>query len=328
MYPQQADQGVLILLDVSIYSTALKQLLSASSPEKDLDYYLKNRFLNQWLKWDLDPVDKCHLAYRIGFEDYILWTITPEIINLLDKNVQFSSACNNGFIRIVNILIQNGINNWRTGFNLACKAGHVQIVKLMISKGFEEFGNRFFEAWAHGNHWEFELGYSENIKNGFFEACAHGHLEVVKLLISEGYSKNIEDGFLEACTRGHLEVVKLLVSKCSKFLVDAVRCACAGYNIKVSDMRCNVELQSIYKEQAGISADSYFANVEVVKLIIGYGLTAEELKCALYVACISGCLEIVYLLIVAGAVADKSIMLACAEVSQNQRIVEYLNEKY
>jgi len=339
-------QPVVVLLDMSMSSTLLKQSFLPLKPSDEATYYLKNRFLNQWLKWNLDPVNKYVLAMNIGFEDYILWNITPEIINQFDKSGHFFSACVHGFIRVVIILIQNGFNDCEMGFELACRAGHVQIVKLIISKGVKYFGHGFSNACANGRLEVVKLLIGEDymdgyIMKGFTKACTYGHTEIVKLMLNDAADHcfyDFELGYFEACSLGHVEIVKLMISKFStsikKNLARAVYYICYGARTKIDALVLNKAL-NFYEPcfSAGGDTEGHccFTNVEVMKLIIEQGLTPDELKFALYDACASGCLEIVKVLIVAGAPFEKNILLrrfADDDDFVHQHIVQYFNENY
>lgn len=99
----------------------------------------------------------------------------------------YEAGCQ-GHLETVNLLIENGANDWTEGFNGGCAGGNIDIINLMIAKG--------------ANNW------SEGMKY----ACEGGHVDVVKIMIAKG-ATNWSEGMKYACKGGKLETVKLMIEQ-------------------------------------------------------------------------------------------------------------------
>jgi hypothetical protein len=80
------------------------------------------------------------------------------------KNVDYGlvSACSNGYMDIVQLMIANGASDWNSGLSSACLNGHMDIAQLMIAKGASDW------------NW------------GLASACLNGHMDIVQLMIAKG----------------------------------------------------------------------------------------------------------------------------------------------
>ena len=116
---------------------------------------------------------------------------------------EFTKACNNGNIKRVQELLDQGVDpsaDDNDGIRSACFYGHIEVVKLLLdldeSKGIDPS--------ADNNY-------------GVRMACINGHTEVVKLLLDLDESRGVDpsandnDGFQCACYGDHIEVIKLLL---------------------------------------------------------------------------------------------------------------------
>lgn len=96
--------------------------------------------------------------------------------------------CRYGRLKIVNLLIRRGVDDYNYGLYCACLGGHLKIAEFMIEKGADKY-NYALEG-----------------------ACKGGHLELVKLLIENG-ANDWAWGLSVACRYGHTEIIKLMTNK-------------------------------------------------------------------------------------------------------------------
>jgi hypothetical protein len=77
-------------------------------------------------------------------------------------NVGLTSACANGHMDIVQLMIAKGASNWKCVLSSACRDGHMNIVQLMIAKGASDWND------------------------GLSNACDNGHMDIIQLMIDKG----------------------------------------------------------------------------------------------------------------------------------------------
>lgn len=127
------------------------------------------------------------LAYACG-SDHLRVVELLIVCGANDWNLGLSNACCTGHLNIVNLMISKGANNWKDGLIYACSGGHVQLVRLMIQKG--------------ANNWNEALEF----------ACSNGHVEVVDLMIKNG-ATTLNDALIMADSAEHLQIVEMLLSR-------------------------------------------------------------------------------------------------------------------
>lgn len=98
-------------------------------------------------------------------------------------------ACEEGYLDLVKLMIENGANNFDDGLvSTCCCCGNYEIAKLMIEKG------------------------ATVLEDHFIHACSLGRLDLVKLLIGYGHGTFCYDYALQLACRNHrYEVIKLLL---------------------------------------------------------------------------------------------------------------------
>jgi len=74
-------------------------------------------------------------------------------------NHAFRSACECGNMEVVNLMIDNGVDDWKKGLDGACDGGHPQMAKYMISKGAKFSHYNFWMASLGGNIEIFEFNH-------------------------------------------------------------------------------------------------------------------------------------------------------------------------
>lgn len=164
-----------------------------------------------------------HEACKKGYYDIakLLIDSTKKGINKDYLDDCLASACNNGHLNIVTLLIESGATVHKVSsipLEKAYNNGHFQIVKLLIERGGI-----------------FEIGPAR--KDCLFnDMCRHGYYEIVELFIAK-YSftrgfRRLQDLYLSAvetcCIFGHINLTKLLVDndaaihKSNKPLINAL----------------------------------------------------------------------------------------------------------
>ena len=96
----------------------------------------------------------------------------------MEKEKEFMAACNNGSIKRVQELLDQGVdpsayNN--SGIRWACENGHIKVVKLLLS--LDE--SKGIDPSADNN-------------DGFQWACYGDHIEVIKVLLSLDESRGVD----------------------------------------------------------------------------------------------------------------------------------------
>ncbi len=141
-----------------------------------------------------------------------IFTIYKNNNSILWWNQGLYLVCKNGYLEIINLIIERGANDWNWGLRGACEGNHLNIINYMVEKGISEWGYVLFYA------------------------CRGGHLNVVELIIklSTDYWNKLQKivkywnrGLQGACQGGHLNIVKLLIDKgatecysCKKSMID------------------------------------------------------------------------------------------------------------
>jgi hypothetical protein len=78
-------------------------------------------------------------------------------------------ACRFGGIKMVNLMVDYGADDWNSGFRGACESGKREIVHLMMNKGVTKYGYR----------------------DGFMYACYNGYKDIVEDIILNFDTKNM-----------------------------------------------------------------------------------------------------------------------------------------
>lgn len=154
---------------------------------------------------------------------------------------ELKESCIKNDIISVNLMINNGVKNWREGFVAACYNDNVEIVNLMLNEGGKNMNcsiifDGMIEVCYSGNIPLFKLlvkrgsGYfnlelSGNTQLQYLiwnsllkRACFSGNIELVNLISNYLWLDYIKvndwnGGFECACLAGHLEIVKLMIKK-------------------------------------------------------------------------------------------------------------------
>lgn len=180
-----------------------------------MSYASANKFLKACEIGDVDSVMLLHRhdfhAKTLGIALYNACKgyhtdIITFLLSLLSKTVSYNvidiyndgliAACEEGYIDLVKLMIENGADNFDDGLeSVCCCCGNYDIAKLMIDKG----------ATVTENH--------------FVYACTQGHLELVKLLIEHGDGTFCYTyGLHLVCRNHHYELIKLMLTYGAKSL--------------------------------------------------------------------------------------------------------------
>ncbi len=253
------------------------------------------------------------------FGDPVLWAVqnkNTEIVRLLLENgakpnpqlldvTTLNMAAENGYLEIVNLLIQHRANvnsqsqnTSTTALMRAAANGRLEIVNLLIQSGAKV-----------------------NLRNysGFtalIEAARNGHFEIVKVLINNGANVNSQDYYqrstalIEAARNGHLEIVQHLIEHGADIniqdqygttaLIEAAKSERLEIVQHLIEHRADINIQDEYGTTALICA-AHSCNKKNVEALIAAGadvhLKMTTGETALSVAIASKNLEIVQLLV-------------------------------
>lgn len=142
-----------------------------------------------------------------------------------DWNFKFCDACKTDDVKAAQLAIFNGAKNWYPGFRYACQNGSIKIVNLIIisSKGRLDWENGMYNA-AFGGHLNIlqllvvKISKMPNVvrfinwNHIFYGACRGGHIEIVQFAISKG-ADDWTYGFQAACHSGHMPMIEFIISK-------------------------------------------------------------------------------------------------------------------
>ena len=206
-------------------------IISLIFNEIEEKYWIKLYFLFiDEIEWKINH----HLNYinsnyvlkeKIINED--IFTIYKNKNNTLIWWYGLNQACKVGNLKIVNLIIGKGMNDWDNVLESSCEGGNLKIINLVIKKG--AFG------------WD----------NGLIGACYSGHLKIVNLMIEKG-ANDWNSGLWGACKGGNLNMMKLMIEKGANNWNDGLWGACYGdhqnmvnYMIEKGATRCNYCHKSI-----------------------------------------------------------------------------------
>lgn len=119
-----------------------------------------------------------------------------KIKHVKNINLCFGHSCFYGNIKIVNMMIDRGANDWNGGLNGACEGGHLELVKIILSK------NNRACTW-----WDYSL----------YKACIGGNIHIVKLMINpeitgDNGARDWNWGLYGACKFNHQNVAELMIN--------------------------------------------------------------------------------------------------------------------
>jgi len=158
---------------------------------------------------------------------------------------QFTNACKNGDIKLINELISTVEIDLDNGLDIACRFGELEVAKIMLDKRVEIRKYHIVEACLYGykeivelllNHesyfdrFHFKLDYylsaacksknkeilellikhgANNFRYALADVIGSRDIELIKLIISKG--PNLNDGLEEAVLLDDIEIVELLI---------------------------------------------------------------------------------------------------------------------
>lgn len=142
------------------------------------------------------------------------------------------------------------------------------------------------------------LKYGAFLNQGFMmrAACKGGNMELIGILIVKG-TRQWHNGLIGACEGGSMEVARLMIEKGIRNYGIAMQCACQyGYT----------DVINLLREKSKDNLDEYCligacsgGNVDIFKQII-HTRRHWQYHTLFYHACMSGCMEIIEILITAG----------------------------
>lgn len=295
---KDADQ--LIIMAASTGHIDMIQYLISSQPDLDLN------------KLGTKDMTALMEAANAGYFDIVV--MLPE--HGADVNVKTSQgntalmyACANGNLEIVQYLISRGADiedqndNGHTALMEAASSGHVDVARYLVAQGCN--------INVHSNEYK---------ETALTLAAYKGHLDMVRFLIEVGIgqehrAEEMHTALMEASMDGHVEVARLLIESGAQvnmppdsFESPLTLAACGGHvELALLLLECGANIEEVNDEgYTALMEAAREGHEEMVALLISnaaqINATTEDSKeTALSMASGAGCLEVVNLLIKAGA---------------------------
>lgn len=244
-----------------------------------------------------------------------------DMINMIEsilpeRNKKFGSgviyyACISGDIKILDLMVAKGANNWCDAFIGACEGGCVDLVKFTRYKNPCNFHEGFERACYNGHIEVVKYLMRESAKDldvndvyrGMRSACKGGHIEIVKFMALQG-ATNWNQGLMYACEKGSLEIVEFMISKGATNWSVACSTACHYGHTGIAKIIIAKGKGSIISRDGvfdGLYHACLYGYTEIVELILDCDVN-NELNYNKYMntACVGGHIEVVKLLIKKG----------------------------
>jgi hypothetical protein len=97
----------------------------------------------------------------------------------------FAACCMRGDMRMIQLFIEYGMDDWTHGLHNACRGGHLDIAQYMIAKGACYLGQEIIDS-----------------------ACDSGNVRLVMHLLGRGHSTEL--AFNRACRKAKFELIEYL----------------------------------------------------------------------------------------------------------------------
>jgi ankyrin repeat protein len=111
---------------------------------------------------------------------------------------------NDNQMKIINLMIEKGANDFTWGLRGACLNGNIEIVNFMIEKG------------------------ANNFDEGLYTSSIRGHLKIIDLMIEKG-TTNFNYGLRGACYGGQLDIIEMMIEKGANDFNEGLRSACSSF---------------------------------------------------------------------------------------------------
>lgn len=140
---------------------------------------------------------------------------------LEDLNKGLVGACLGGYIKMIDIVVAHGANDWNSGLSAACEGGRLEVAKIMIQRGASNFDEGLYNACLG----KYSNGYPHLVLAEFMAnqdvkisdinkclkyACVGGYEELAKIMVAKG-AKNFDEGLRQACASKNINIVKLML---------------------------------------------------------------------------------------------------------------------
>ncbi len=191
-----------------------------------------------------------------------------------------SRAAENGFQKIVELLIEKGVSaNFRKEALISsAKGGHTKIVELLLNNLYEVAVTRraLVEAskYEHAEVVKLLLDKRNCISSeALLEAVRYGHLEVVKILNSRNFRLNKEEALLVAAEGGYKDIVNLLINNRVKPDSRAIEIAAKGGHKDIVNLLIN---NGIKPNSKAIEVAAEGGYKDIVNLLINNGVNFDS----------------------------------------------------
>lgn len=227
------------------------------------------------------------IACRAGNLSYIKVLIASG--NTYALNVGLLVASGQGFIDIVQYLLEIGATDVEWGMVRACEHGHIDVVKLLISNGAKEV-NRGLESacrkgWLDIIDLMIEQG-ANDWNSGLRMACDNGLLNIAQIMISKG-ANCWNDGLLLSCYSGYPSLVELMISNGATMVNEGLKLGCQIGNINIVYImldnganNLNEALEYTYDIAINNVDNKYYLSMNIVYVLLSKGIDVKNLKVA------------------------------------------------
>lgn len=244
-----------------------------------------------------DPKNNTYMAYLNSpvLDGLYMWYTTGDINNLTamimlqDRGecIDLQDALETGKIHIARIFIENGekIPHINQAMSIACEEGYLEIVKLLLENGanIHRRHDIALEKACLGEHVhvaEFLLqnGANVHVLNDrlLIKLSDCGFTEIVKLLLTYGadvHARN-DRALYMACCSGHVDVVKLLLENGANSNNGSLYWGCVNGDIQIVKLLLEYGAILGADERADIYIPQHRA--EIIKMLRDAGSTIES----------------------------------------------------
>lgn len=175
------------------------------------------------------PLNKCfRFACLHGKPRFVRMMLCSYNISKTTLDEGLMAACQEGFSKLVQLLIARGAKSWDDAMLSACDGNHIKIIKKMIARGAEDFDGGLFAACKGGYSELIEFFLARGADDWNYAlcgACEGGQLEIAKTMMLNG-ANNFNNGLDAACGGGKIIMARFMIINGATDFNKGLRSAC------------------------------------------------------------------------------------------------------
>ncbi|KAJ5756953.1 uncharacterized protein N7511_007135 [Penicillium nucicola] len=229
------------------------------------------------------------------------------------------SACENGHVNVVHVLIENGADVKCSGeyaLQAASIYGHIDLVRLLIDNGADIKRSAEFSLYSTSKSGHIDIvrlliDNGADVKrwaeSALYAASGSGHIDLVQLLIDNGadVKRSAEFSLYSTSKSGHIDIVRLLIDNgadVKRWAESALYAASGSGHIDLVQLLIDNGADVKRSAEFSLYSTSKSGHIDIVRLLIDNGADVKRwAESALYAASGSGHIDLVQLLIDNGA---------------------------